>query len=314
MKYHSTLGRSYRKLQPHRRRFPLVCLGLILVFAVWLVGSFPQDKLSVSTHSGLRAMTTPVEQRSFSSPQDIPMEIVESLDAIVVLGGGVPESWKLPPVYVLRRADDAVQVLQRRKKSSVDSPLPILCLSAGTAHLPQLLSPNGLPIWESTACAAYLSTQHKIPSEDLFVETTSFDTIGNAFYTRTSHTEWNGWRKLLVITNDFHMSRTAAIFDWIFLLLDGNPQQYQLFYLSSENVGLSEEAVRARKQREDQSAINVRERLSQTYTTLPEVYNFMTTKHSLYSAGQLVERAQGVQDDEASIMVKKSYGAASKTT
>lgn len=261
---------------------------------------------------------SPMADRLFSRPEDLPAHIVKSLDAILVLGGGVPESWKEPPVYVIRRADDAVKVIQRHKNLDEvrGTSLPILCLSAGTAHLPQLLSPTGLPIWESTACAAYLAREHHIPNDNLFVETTSYDTIGNAFYARTSHTDLSGWRNLLIVTNEFHMQRTAAIFDWVFLEVDQNPLNYQLYYLSSDNVGLSEEAIKARKEREDKSAINVRERLSQEYTTLPQVWKFMTTRHSLYTAGQLVERAQGVNqdDEEASKMVKKSYGAASKVT
>ena len=39
-------------------------------------------------------------------------------------------------------------------------------------------------------------------------ETTSFDTIGNAFYSRNDHCSLAGWRRLLVITSEFHLART----------------------------------------------------------------------------------------------------------
>lgn len=239
------------------------------------------------------------------------------------------ESLTEPPVYVQRRADDAARVVHRHAEhhgkekstgssqvSSQVATLPILCLSAGTAHLPQLMGPDGLPIWESTSCAAYLAEQHGL-THNVFVETTSYDTIGNAFFTRTSHTDVNGWRRLLVVTTEFHMNRTAAIFDWIFL--DCVPRShkkkkrgeslYELYYLSSPNVGLTEDAIAARKEREDQSAKNVRDYLAKKYTTLSDVWKFLNTDHALYSADKLIHRGQGsMKDPTANDLVKKSYG------
>jgi hypothetical protein len=172
----------------------------------------------------------------FASPQDVPDSLVRRLDAVLVLGGGRPARPDDPPPYVKRRCDDAVCVVRRRKelvqqqqqisrlnRSSPSRRLPVLCLSAGTAHVPQLINPaTGLPVWESTASAAYLLKRHKDLFEDdegqqevgvdgsnrraalpgLFVETTSYDTLGNAFYARTSHADWNGWRTLLVVTSE----------------------------------------------------------------------------------------------------------------
>ena len=119
--------------------------------------------------------------------------VTHDFDAILVLGGGVPSSLYEPPIYVQKRCDDASIIRGSRE-------IPILTLSAGTAHLPQLLTEDGLPMWESTSSAAYLQQKHKIHSH-LYVETTSYDTIGNAFFARTSHTDIMKWRKLLVITN-----------------------------------------------------------------------------------------------------------------
>ena len=265
------------------------------------------------------------ERRLFSHPTSIPDNIVKGFDAILVLGGGVPESIDHLPPYVERRADDAAAVVQRfesfqkrpnrsgetrsdkqREKLAIDkSSLPILCLSAGTAHLPQLMGKDGLPIWESTACAAYLSEKHGL--EDLYLETTSYDTIGNAFYARTAHTDISGWRKLLVITNDFHMDRTMAIFEWIFLRC--NKDNYELWYLASPNDGLTEEAVKARQDRESDSLKNIRENLAPQYSTLKDVWIFLTHEHSLYTAAKLVDRGRGRGDSKASPIVQQSYGA-----
>jgi uncharacterized SAM-binding protein YcdF (DUF218 family) len=151
----------------------------------------------------------PTDVRLFHNPSDIPEKILARFDAILVLGGGVPQSLEEPPAYVQRRCDDAASVVESRKiiqptkykKQKTATTLPILCLSAGTAHLPQLMSADGLPIWESTASAAYLQKRYGLV-DNVYVETTSFDTIGNAFYARTTHTDIAGWKRLLIVTNE----------------------------------------------------------------------------------------------------------------
>ena len=59
-------------------------------------------------------------------------------------------------------------------------------------------------LWESTACAAYLMNHPKYPVEErlLYVETSSYDTISNAFFARSTMTDVAGWRKLLIVTNE----------------------------------------------------------------------------------------------------------------
>lgn len=107
------------------------------------------------------------------------------------------------------------------------------------------------------------------------------------------------------------MARSRAIFDWIYGIENNSRKNpYQLYYLSSQNVGLSPEAVNARKQREDHSLQSVN-KLSQQYTTLAGVWEFLNTKHDLYAAPMLVERANGKGGDETgeSAEVIKSYGA-----
>ncbi len=173
----------------------------------------------------------------FHHPDEVPNDL--ELHAILILGGGVPTSLEEPPLYVQRRCDDAVAVLRNRhnhnnnnnnnnksppSQQQPTSPssnesntpqdhhhhhhtIPLLCSSAGTAHLPQYMdSSSGLPIWEATSSAAYLLSQycphHEVIPQQLFVETTSYDTIGNAFFARTTHTDLHGWNKLLVITNE----------------------------------------------------------------------------------------------------------------
>ncbi|EEC47476.1 predicted protein [Phaeodactylum tricornutum CCAP 1055/1] len=258
------------------------------------------------------------ESNFFSVADEIPDSVVSRLDVILVLGGGVPSSLDSPPVYVQRRCDDAAAVVSRHqllpatfsKKSTKpvsSKSLPILCLSAGTAHLPQLLSANGLPIWESTSSAAYLEQKHNI--QNVFVETTSYDTIGNAFYARTSHTDIVGWRKLLVVTNEFHMDRSKAIFEWIFGIDSEKRAGYELYFLSSLDGDLSEEALRARQNKEAKGLSSVR-KYSTKYRTLSDVWSFLNNEHDLYKASKLVERGRSnASISLATVLEKESYGA-----
>jgi hypothetical protein len=257
-----------------------------------------------------------MSEEIFTTVKEIPDEVVAKLHAIVVLGGGVPLSPKEPPIYVIERCKDAAQIFHRHAlldESSHKSDLNIITLSAGTAHLPQLLSLDGLPVWESTASASYLMTELGVPKQYLFAETTSYDTISNAFFTRTNYADMAGWKNLLIITNEFHMERTKKIFDWIFQVPSNGVTEaspFALNYLASKDVGLSKDALSVRKEKELKSSKTVDTYLSKEHTTLNQVWEFLTTHHSFYNASQLVDRANVDPKviDASTKMLRDSYG------
>ena len=179
-----------RSAPPFSKRSCIVaatCGFLLLIAFFNLMGS------RSTTHE-----TTNTLHRIFTDPADVPDSVLRKLDVVFVLGGGAPASLDHPPPYVQRRCDDAAALVERRHS------LPVLCLSAGTAHVPQLLTPNGTPVWESTASAAYLKAHHP-HVEHIYVETTSYDTIGNAFFARTGHSDIAGWKTLMIVTNKVRM-------------------------------------------------------------------------------------------------------------
>ena len=239
-----------------------------------------------------------------------------------------------PPIYVQRRCDVVARIMTH---SEIVNRSKVICLSAGTAPLPQYILPHtGLPLWESTASAAYL-LHHPIdpvPSDRVYVETASYDTISNAFFARTVMTDIMRHedccsvmrrkpQRVLVVTNEFHVGRSKAIFDWIYgvpsssssttMKSDDDHQQYEMFYLSCNNIGLTTEAIDARKAHEMRGEVNVRTKLSVQYKTLHDVWTFLTKEHDFYSASKLAERAMtGVDTLHSSAEeLKLSYGKSS---
>ena len=208
------------------------------------------------------------------------------VDAILVLGGGAPPAPDAQLPFVAARCKAAAALWKAAAKKP-----KILTLSAGTAHVPQLLDARGSVVFEATASAAVIINEGVEPV-DVFVETTSFDTIGNAFYSRNDHCSLAGWRRLLVITSEFHLARTKAIFDWVYGAAGAEPSgAYELSYLGTEDTGLTPAEVTARKAREDVSTRNVVSSLAPGHQKLSSVREFLTTRHDLYSAKGLVARA-----------------------
>ena len=260
---------------------------------------------------------------------------LSTLDAILVLGGGRPNSLFDPPDYVKNRCDAAAEIYFAAADAAAAAlsgdnsrhPSPaILLLSAGTAHLPNLPNPQGSPgsaggpaVYEATASAAYLLSRHPRGSEiaegDVLVETTSYDTISNAYYSRSSFGDVLGWRNVLVITSSFHMKRSRIIFDWVFgASANGcvGRNAYKLRYLPTPDVGLKVEEINARKERENKSATNIQTNLVPKYTTMGEILKFLTSDHDLYSAKGLIARStaneNGVNAGAVDASIVKSYG------
>ena len=153
------------------------------------------------------------------------------VDAILVLGGGAPPAPDAQLPFVAARCKAAAALWKAAAKKP-----KILTLSAGTAHVPQLLDARGSVVFEATASAAVIINEG-VNSEDVFVETTSFDTIGNAFYSRNDHCSLAGWRRILVITSEFHLARTKAIFDWVYGAAGAEPSgAYELSYLGTAGI------------------------------------------------------------------------------
>jgi len=119
---------------------------------------------------------------------------VTQFHAILVPGGGLLKNGRLPS-WTKRRLDLAIE---RHNAKGY-----IIALSAGTVYKPPPLNGKGFPLFESVAAAEYLAARGINPKR-ILTEKCSYDTIGNAYFSRVIHTEPRGWSRLLVITSAFN--------------------------------------------------------------------------------------------------------------
>ncbi len=195
----------------------------------------------------------------------------EPFDAVLVLGGGLREDGSLPP-WVEARLELALEWAGEA---------PIAVLSAGTVYKPHPLDGNGFPIYEAAAGGRFLLSRG-VPAERIFQEASSLDTLGNAYFARCVHAEPAGWRRLLVVTSDFHLPRTEAVFSWAFSLLP-YASPYSLAFVSSPDVGIAAEALTARRRKERESLASFLD-WRDGVRTLQEFHRFLFTGHSAYRA------------------------------
>ena len=199
-----------------------------------------------------------------------------NFDAILIPGGGVRAGGSLPS-WVRVRLDRAVQIY------SGEFMLP---LSAGTPHRPPPLDDQGFPILESVAAARYL-VQRGIPPERILTETSSYDTIGNAFFAKVIHTDPLGLRRLSIITSDFHLARTKAAFQWVYSL-DSNAHEYELSFDAVSDPELEPALWRARVAKEQTSLVEL-QRVAGEISTWRDLHLWLFTRHGAYSVGRTTE-------------------------
>jgi hypothetical protein len=197
---------------------------------------------------------------------------MSNYDAILVPGGGVREGGRLP-LWVRRRLDLAIQLIGGAS---------IVTLSAGTTHRPPPLDEAGFPIFESVTAARYL-IDAGVPPDRVLVETHSYDTIGNAFFSRVIHIDPRGMRRLLVITSDFHLARTQTVFNWVYRLTPALP--YELGFRSVPDDGM-DQSVLTERQAKERKSLEELTALAQRLTTLPDFHRWLFTEHDAYNSGR----------------------------
>ncbi|MDR3688280.1 MAG: YdcF family protein [Fimbriimonas sp.] len=195
---------------------------------------------------------------------------MSDFDAVLVPGGGVKDDGEVQP-WVKNRLEVAMRI-------SCDF---IVTLSAGTTYRPPPIGADEFPIFESVAAARYM-VDRGVEPERVLTETCSYDTIGNAYFARTIHTDIRPLHRLMVVTSEFHMPRTRAIFDWIFAL-PPLAWDYELTYQAVPDVGMDEEALAARIAKEGESLKSLEVRIAQI-RDLPALHQWLFSEHKAYKA------------------------------
>jgi hypothetical protein len=145
---------------------------------------------------------------------------------IVILGGGLSNS-KLS-IYSKQRCDLAIEYYNTFKNYY---DLKIIVTCGGTYHYPNPIDENNFTIFESTLHTEYL-LEKGIDEKLIYKESVSYDTIGNAFFVKLLLTDVRKWYNLIIITNEFHLDRSKAIFNFLYCKLDN---KYNLEFCSSKD-------------------------------------------------------------------------------
>lgn len=206
---------------------------------------------------------------------------MRTCDGVLVLGGGVRDDGELPP-WVVRRFDAALELA---------GDAPIVCLSAGTVHRPPPLNGEGYPWLESIAGAAHL-LKRGVPTHRVQVEAISYDTIGNAYFAKLLHVDPAGWRDLVVITSEFHMPRSQAIFEWVFGMDRG---RYTLRFEATADDGLSSVLLERRREKEAAALRSLR-RVMERVRDLTTFHRWIYTEHNAYTAQAWTSRKASAPD------------------
>lgn len=207
-------------------------------------------------------------------------------EVIFVLAGGLTETAKNHQ-WVIRRLDLALHLYGQKKRK-------IICLGGGTYHKPPSLNKHNFVIHESTACVQYL-IDNGVHPDDLMREWSSYDTIANGFFSLVNYSLPMEIKSAIVITSDFHMPRTKAIFHWIYSLTPRS-SKIELEFLSVDSKDLEENVITARKKREHQSLANLQDKIKKI-TTLKDFHHWFFTEHKAYDC-HFSSRVKEHVDDE----------------
>ena len=105
--------------------------------------------------------------------------------------------------------------------------------------------------------------------------------------------------KMSVFTNHFHMPRTCAIFRHVFQDLADSSQELEVDCAAVDNLGMSEEQVRLRGEREARSLVTF-ESTKAKITNTRELHRFLFQDHMAYATKRAqAARTRGSRADDA---------------
>eukprot|EP00927_Polykrikos_kofoidii_P083017 TRINITY_DN8404_c0_g1_i2.p1 TRINITY_DN8404_c0_g1~~TRINITY_DN8404_c0_g1_i2.p1 ORF type:complete len:268 (-),score=57.94 TRINITY_DN8404_c0_g1_i2:51-854(-) len=211
---------------------------------------------------------------------------------IIVPGGGLTLEGA-PTAWVRRRLQEAAAIYKQHRDTG--DPAMIITLSGGTPHKPMPIDPKSkFQVMEAEGNAKCLIRDFSVPPEHILEECWSLDTIGNAYLARAIHTDVAGFRRIIVVNNEFHMPRTKAIFEKVFSLAPmPSFGAYCLEFVEVPNDGVEGEVLQSRKDREAKSTVSFKKNTA-TMGTMREMHSFVFSQHMAYASARLVKDREPV--------------------
>lgn len=209
-------------------------------------------------------------------------------DAVIILGGGVLDDGSLP-IWVLRRIKKALDFKDKTKY--------FITSSAYTINKKPIINKMGFPVNESVKMGELL-VKAGIDKSRILTERWSHDTIGNAYFTRLIHVDQLNLKKLLIITSEFHMPRSQAIFEWIYGLNNSFLKPYKLYFESVSDKKINSKIINPRVEKEQISLQKLFE-TKKDITNLKKLHQWLFRKHGAYTLKFF--------SDKNSAQVLKSY-------
>lgn len=195
---------------------------------------------------------------------------MDGCDAVLIPGGGVRAGGVLPP-WVTARLDRAIETAGEAF---------LMPLSAGSPHRAPPLDEHGFPWSEARAAARYL-VAHGAAPERILMEEASYDTIGNAYFSRTIHVIPRSFERVRVITSAFHLARTEAVFEWVYGLA-GPGSACGVVCEAVADAGLDAAALSVRGAKE-QASLRELEGLRGIIRSLEQLHDWLFTEHRAYA-------------------------------
>lgn len=200
-------------------------------------------------------------------------------DAVIVVGGGVHPTTAQLPAYVEARLDVATEI-----HGESGNGVPIVCSGRNTPHKPPPYDTGGHPVTEARAMARSL-VERGVDAKRIVREEASMDTFGNAYFSLMAHAVPAGWRRLLIVTSEFHAERVRLAFSAMCARVSESLLPMESDVAVTGNDGLSAEAIQARKEKEKASIQHLKGVLEGL--DLRGVHSYLHAEHRCYCCAQL---------------------------
>ncbi|GFR42937.1 hypothetical protein Agub_g3814, partial [Astrephomene gubernaculifera] len=108
-------------------------------------------------------------------------------------------------------------------------------------------------------------------------------------------------RRLAVVTSDFHMPRTAALFDHMYGVaareVYGDPKRFELLYVASSDAGVFEPEVLASRKSKEARSTQSWQLTAPRLTSLAALHTWLHSTHLCYAVARQHEfGAQQIRD------------------